>query len=98
MFELPDLDFDLMWKIAVLKSSRRLIIPDDFYRHVSTAVKEVGQNVVEKALDYIDSCANGVISFMADVHTIFDAIVAELVEITANLDEVLLYFGFFNFS
>ena len=90
-FNFADLDFDLMWKVGVLKSSRRLLIPDVFYRHVSTVVKNVGQKVVEKALDFVDSCANAEISFMADVVDIFDKVVADLVEIEADLDQVYNY-------
>jgi hypothetical protein len=112
LFLIPDLDFDLMWKIGVLKSSRRLLIPDNFYEHVANVIQNVGRNVVqyvdrtvdrnvgrnvvqnvgrtvvEKALDYIDSCTNGDVSFMADVQSIFDSVVADLVEIVGNLNEV----------
>ncbi len=77
----------------MLKSSRKLLIPDNFYQIVMSVVDRQAcpnvRNVVLKALDYLDSCMVGDFAFMADAVQLFQNIVVDMSGIAENILEVV---------
>ena len=51
MDHFSDLGLDILWKIAVLKSNRQVVVVDRFIDRVSAAVKTSGRRIVCQALE-----------------------------------------------
>ena len=84
----PGLSPEILWRIEVLRSSRRFVVPDDFSSVVVDAVARVGQAVVAKALVFVSGLSTSQLPFMADVIATFSEVVAEMSGFAGTIDQV----------
>ena len=78
----PDLGLDILWKIAVLKSNRRVVLVDQFIDHVADQVARFGRNTVCQALERC--CGEFELTFWDNLASRFD----RAVEVLVNADLV----------